>query len=459
MKKGMFKTQAVYRESLAYEGNPLVEALPEQLMLPELYSALYSKPKLPEDCMSYSPAERIALTSKNVYNTYIPMDYAAQIYLSIYRGMRSAYDGREQRDIVRQLTKIGAAIEARDAKQIPDCGVQAQSFSVIGDAGMGKSATIRKILRLFPQVIEHTEYKGMPFHHVQVPYICIECPGQDSPRGACIQILEEMDHVLGTNMSAEEARKTSNVDMLIARIAAVCLRYSIGVLVIDEVQNIIASHSKDPECSSKVIRFLVELSNKTGVCLLCVGMPRVGPFFDREPHLMGRTRGPRIKHMENGKTFYALCKEMLDELPLANRPQLTKEMVDVIYKYSGGVIRNMQRLIVETCEVAISTCSETITPELLKRIGNTINLDKDKKNQLITGIEIQFMLSTNGKPITSATEKISKELKNETRVARGRPRECRDENDLLCIYDDCNKRRLDIVKKMLMLNIAEELER
>lgn len=293
VRNNRFEETAVYTQTAGQEENPLIEALPPILSVEELHDAMRCVPALLEDYRRMTANERIAL-SDALMELYIPMDYTASIYLSVCQGMRSAYKGRLQRETIQQVTSIRQAMEDRVYARIPDSCVQAQSFSVLGEAGMGKTTTVNKILSLFPQVIRHTEYNGSAFKHTQVPYLRVECPSNDSPKGLCIQILEEMDRVMGTNLSHEETRKSSNVNMLIARIAIVCLKYSVGVIVVDEIQNVLSFSCKVAPESSKVVRFLVELSNKTGVCLLCVGMPQAAFFFDSEAHIMARTRGPRI---------------------------------------------------------------------------------------------------------------------------------------------------------------------
>ncbi|MFR6258805.1 MAG: AAA family ATPase, partial [Anaerovoracaceae bacterium] len=83
-------------------------------------------------------------------------------------------------------------------QNLQDAKAQAECFSVLGEPGMGKTLTIKKVLSLFPQVIRHTEYQGRPFEHEQIVYVTIESPANNSPRGACLQLLAAVDELLGT---------------------------------------------------------------------------------------------------------------------------------------------------------------------------------------------------------------------------------------------------------------------
>lgn len=452
---GVYAVRAEYKPSLVYSGNPLIEALPEQLTLKQLHNALYNMPLLPADYVEYPPADRLSLLDK-LLEIYLPMNYMPEIYLSVFRGIRSAYNGRSRVEKVKQLNRMGRAIETHDPYSVPDIGVQAQSFSILGDTGMGKTTTINKILSLIPQVIIHTEYKGKPFNETQVTYIRIECPGQDSPKGVCIQILQAMDEVLGTNLREEETRKNSNVDMLIVRISAVCVRFNVGTIVIDEIQNIIPHYRKVIGNIPQVVKFLVELSNKTGVCLLCIGLPQVGPFFDSEPHLLTRTRGPRIQHLKNDDTFYSLLNAMWSILPVLNPQPLTDEIRNMIYQYSLGTIRLMQTLLTKCAEKVIEEETEKITADTVRLTA--VATAMPTKQLPYTGTAETTLLFSKQNSQSDYTKKFDKIMSNEMReVTRGRPTAVRDKDDLLAIFAYCQNNGIDTAQHLISIGLAEEI--
>ena len=224
----ILSTQAMYCDILT--GNPLIDALPKQLTLQQLYSKLMCVPELTNNYKKLSSQERYILT-ENINKLFIPLDFAAIVYNLLYTGIRSSYQGKTIRSIIQRLNEFGQYIFYRMPNTLKDSTTQAECFSVLGESGMGKTQTITRILDLFPQVIHHTEYDGHPFEHDQIVYIKIESPANNSPRGACLQILSAIDDILGTDLCAEERKHSSNLDMLSTRIAQACTRYSVGCIL------------------------------------------------------------------------------------------------------------------------------------------------------------------------------------------------------------------------------------
>lgn len=62
----------------------------------------------------------------------------------------------------------------------------ATSMSIIGCSGSGKTTTMNKILRYYPQVIEHREL-GLK----QIVYLKIDCPHDSSLKNLCSNFLEQ----------------------------------------------------------------------------------------------------------------------------------------------------------------------------------------------------------------------------------------------------------------------------
>lgn len=446
--------EAKYTPNVAYPGNPLIEALPPQLTPEELWKEFYRYDDSPvEGC---SANERRALAYKRLRNMYIPMDFVWDVYRSIYEGLWSAYDGWDEKTSKQHLNKIGTAIQKRNFQYVPDAESQAQSMALLGESGVGKTRCIDKIFSKIDMFIRHTEeYGAFMKGHIQIPYIKVQCPQQNTSRGLCMQILQEVDQILGTNMLATEAK--SNVDMLIARIAAVCVKYSVGIIVVDEIQNIIHFHSKNGDGSSQIIRFLVELSNKSGVCICCVGTMDVAPFFDREPHLMRRTRGPRIKHFENDDTFQELCRLMIKAVPLLHQEEVGRDVTDTIYKYTCGIFGNMQRLISEAAAIVIGQPVEKFTPELIKTAACRLALDGTKRKLSTTGQDAHFLMDPNGeKP--KITKTIKKSMPASPPKQRGRPKVNREEDDLLIIYTKCKERGIPVARYLLQHELAQEVK-
>ena len=180
----MKQENAVYRNSASSENNPLIDALPAPLGRDGLLATPAVENILPDNYQSLSPQARQELCSR-LKEIYFPMDYTAEIYMAFYTGLLTAYMGRTKAVATKQLVELGKAIKYNQFAIVPDSPIQAECFAVVGEPGMGKTTTIKKILQLFPPVIYHSVYKGVAFHQIQIPYLFIQCPMNSSIKAVC----------------------------------------------------------------------------------------------------------------------------------------------------------------------------------------------------------------------------------------------------------------------------------
>lgn len=380
----------------------------------------------------------------------MPLDYSTSVYSSLYTGIRSAYRGRSRISFIKEMNAIGRCLQNKEWLNIPDCNTQAECFSVLGEPGMGKTVTFQKLLHTLPQVIRHTEYAGHPFDEYQICWIKIECPANNSPRGACTQILAAIDELLGTHYCDAEKRKGSNVDMLITRIAQFCIRFHIGCIVIDEVQNILKTGGVAPSASNPMVKFMVELANKTGVCLVFVGLPAVAPYFDAEAHLARRTRGPRIPYLQNGEAFTAITDAMWECVPLRRNELVTPEMRTLMYKLTNGSIAKVQKLVQLSAQQAVYFGYERITCDLLRKVAKQYNIIPSKS---IMESEAPALLKTSeGVKDVRADDTPSPGSRK-----KGRPARPRDPDSLPEAYKECRDKGWSVTQRFIDMGIAERM--
>ena len=437
----ILSVQATYPSKTT--GNPLLDALPPQLSLSELYNHLANVPKLKSNYTSLSSQARFKM-AEDIKKIYVPLEFAAYIYNSFYSGIRSTYQGKTIKSVIQRLNQTGKLIANKTPDKLDDSITQAECFSIIGESGMGKTATVTKILDLFPQVIYHTEYDGKPFQHEQIVYIKIESPANNSLRGVCLQVLAAIDEVLGTDYCGEERRKSTNVDMQITKISQLCTKFSIGCIVIDEIQNVLTASDKMIRVTgNKMVNFLVELANKTGVCLVFVGTPQIAPLFDSEPHLARRTRGPRIPELKPGDSFNAVLKYMWDTAPVLLPMPISDKIQDTVYRISGGVIAKMQSLILLSAQHAVYFGEETITSELLIKVAKQYNIVPGKSMFQAPAPELLKIPAPSKKRVPV------------NRKGKGRPKAQRDDNDILLVFSECQKHGWSVTKALIQRGLAE----
>lgn len=432
---------AVYSPNTVHEGNPLIEALPPYLNSEQLREKLLVNHKLPRNYKSLSPQDRVELTER-IRTMFIPLDFSMDIYTYLRRGLCSSYEGKNIIKIKRQLYEVGCAMKYKQLLKIPNFDVQADCFSVVGESGMGKTETMRKILECYPQIIQHEKYKNIPIPITQIPCITIECPANISIKGACFQIISKICDLAGVPFEKNIAYKETTVDALICHIANLCLKYCVGAIIIDEIQNIIAERSKQRIVSSPIIRFLVELSNKTGICLVCIGTPKVEAFFRQEEHLFRRTRGPRISALVQGSTYHEIVSKMWEKMAVMDPMPLDDEIEDLIYKISGGILDKISNLIVLSARDAIYFGVDHVDLQWLKRTAVKYGIAPAKR-----------ALDTESPELFP-----DKQAKKKPAIKRGRPAAVRDPYDILNIYNQCQENGVSVSNRLVAMGLAEEID-
>ena len=266
--------KAEYQDQLlrSYQANPLIETLPPIYDRNQVYQLLHYNSGYDEQYRQWPPHLRLHLFLEAAH-FFQPLSIHFELEERFSRMIRSGYVGRNPLDrgfwpeTERRLRIIG-----QDPIHNSPSRSQAQGFTVFGISGIGKTRTIRNILSLYPQVIQHSQYRGKRFTWTQLVWLTIECPHDGSIKGLCHDFFQQIDMLLGTNYYENHGlRGRSSVDGMRVAMSRVVSDHSLGVLVIDEIQNL---RSVSSEGSEKMLSFLVQLDNTIGVPIVFVGTPK-----------------------------------------------------------------------------------------------------------------------------------------------------------------------------------------
>ena len=94
---------------------------------------------------------------------------------------------------------------------------------------------IEQVMDYFPQIIEHSSYKGVfPGFSKQIVWVKINCPYNSSVRDLCEEILQKLDDAIGIERTTPEIRNGALARQIAQRIKSSFL----GILVIDEMQRL-----------------------------------------------------------------------------------------------------------------------------------------------------------------------------------------------------------------------------
>lgn len=213
--------KAEYHEQLLpeYRNNPLLEALPDLLSNEEVLD------KLRKNELDYDPSERewdaklrIHCLARLSQDFYQPMPQHFDIESRISVCLRQGYRNRNPLETgYTALANEGyeAAVENREIRHIPGYRPNATGFTIIGVSGVGKSTAVEKILDLYPQVIEHTEYRGQPLPITQLVWLKLDCPYNGSLGGLCYSFFRTVDKILGKHYFDEYKKSKVNVNSIL----------------------------------------------------------------------------------------------------------------------------------------------------------------------------------------------------------------------------------------------------
>ena len=247
-----------------YQGNPLIEVLPDILSSEEAMHLLRRRARYDEAERSLHAKYRIHCLGRLAHEYYQPLPQHFVIESKISVCIRQGYLNRNpaERGYVLMANELYAAMkDKRREYTVPGYHPNASGFTIIGVSGVGKSTAVESVLNLYPQVVEHREYKGKPLPMTQLVYLKIDCPHNGQLGGLCYGFFEEIDKVLGTDYYDQYKRSRITIDSMMILMKKIAHEYSLGLLVVDEVQHLAQAKSG----SDAMLNFFVTLVNTIGV--------------------------------------------------------------------------------------------------------------------------------------------------------------------------------------------------
>lgn len=375
---------AEYNEQLLveYKGNPLIEALPLILSKDQFVEAAQEYPAFDESERNLDSWVRLHCVER-LSRFFQPLERHIDLEQKISRVLRQGYLARNPfaPAYATRLSQINKSIKsAREDKtasfvKYVNTPSSASGFTVIGVSGVGKSTAVNRILGLYPQIILHSEYQGTPLNAYQIVWLKLDCPHAGSLKGLCIDFFIAIDKLLGTDYHRKFASRQNSEDAMLARMALVASTHSLGVLVIDEVQDLSTAKSGGSE---KMLNFFVKLVNTIGVPVVRIGTNKALPI------LQGDFRQARRGIGEGGVYWERMMRDTPEEKEIwrffvegffdyqwtRNSVSLTDELDEVLHEESQGIVDIAIKLFMIAQWRAIAVESEIITPALIKQVAS-----------------------------------------------------------------------------------------
>jgi hypothetical protein len=413
---------ASYQEQMIpeYMDNPLIEALPPILTRDEVVEKLAYFPSYSKKQCELPAQIRLQLI-ENAREFFIPQGVHLEIEIKIScmlrRGLMTRNPmswgyWREFNSRIESLHQNHAARRCMRSK--------ARGFAIVGIGGIGKSTTVENILALYPQVIVHTRYREQDFILKQIVWLKLDCPRDGSTKSLCEHFFLVVDDILGTSYYERYVGNSSrkhNTNVLLLHMARVAALHCLGLLVIDEIQDLSAAKSGG---AAMMLNFFVNLENTIGVPFILIGTPKARHLFSGEFRQARRaseqgdinwkrmdervrksdeeiakelkeTNGEEVSEFKIDPVWAEYVKELwvyqyVKKTVKLESDLLNDKRVHALYDESQGITAVAATLFLLAQRRAIATGTETITSGLIRTVArDSQDLISDKINDLKKG--------------------------------------------------------------------------
>lgn len=268
---------ADYKEQILpeYKNNPLIEALPMIQTMDEFITSVSCYPAFSKSERNLDASLRLHCVDR-ILDYFQPLSSHIELEQKISRVIRHGYLYRNPLDPqynsrINQLNKVLRSSDKNkllELENVITAPSSASGFTMIGVSGVGKSTGIKSVLKLYPQVILHQDYKGNPLNSFQITWIKIDCPHAGSLKGLCTDFFIEIDKLLGTNYHAKFPARRLSEDAMLAEVGLIASNHHLGLLVVDELQDLSTAKSGGAE---KVLNFFSKLVSTLGLPVIRIG--------------------------------------------------------------------------------------------------------------------------------------------------------------------------------------------
>ena len=270
--------------------------MPPMLTGSKLDEALRIKPQYSESIRKATEAERL-IALQDLYSVYIPTDMSREIYSKLYLALLRSMSKKQSLTAIRQFSENQKIVKGKEFSSIIG---GSDSFTIIGDSGIGKSATVSRVI----DMISGQRVIDLPNSMRIIPCVQVQTPADCSVKGLLFEVLRKVDEILDTRYHYNATRVGSTTDMLIGSVSTVALNH-IGLLVVDEIQNVVNSKN-----GAVVVGMLTQLINNAGISICMIGTPKSALFFGQEMMLARRSLGLSYGPFSYDDTFTGFCKEL-----------------------------------------------------------------------------------------------------------------------------------------------------
>lgn len=371
--------EAEYKEQLLseYSGNPFIEALPPILSEDDVMDRFMVTPRITNQDKQSATNIRYHVL-KRIKNFIQPLPIHFEVERRLSTLIRRGYLARNPLDktflerirVLHQLREDEEDAHKYIDERLNYIRSTADSLSIIGISGIGKTTAIERLLLMYPQVIKHEKYEEQPFNRTQIVWLKIDCPYDGSLSTLCKSFFKAIDDLLGTRYLEKFGYLNRVTSTMLLHMTSLASMYGVGVLVIDEIQHLL--HAKNDK--EEMLNFFVTLSNTVGVPTVLIGTSKAQQLFKGNFRQARRaaSEGSIIwDRMNEDSEEWEFFLETLWELQcLKTYSELTQDVKEVFYNECQGITSVAVNLFILAQERALydeSNEDEKLTIRVLKK--------------------------------------------------------------------------------------------
>jgi energy-coupling factor transporter ATP-binding protein EcfA2 len=359
----ILRIPAIYNANVPeeYRDNPLVSALLPMLSKNDFVDLVSYLPETSDAYRTRDAGNRIKKACE-LSKLVTPTTHFYELYSVMERMLFNSYSDRNPLKKKFKLNQYSLAIH----KAIMDRAwrkTSGESFIFTGPSGLGKSTVITKVASCFPQVIFHTEFNGEAFVQAQLVWIKVKIPSDAARKNFSILFLREVDKCLGTTYAIDN--KNTSVGNYEDLFRTIVSTYKLGMLIVDELQNLSVAKSGGDEV---FLNFFSSLCDDLGVALVLVGTPNSTDVLSETFTATRRlTSGGDIHkdRFKKGDMNWKLLVSNLWKYQYVNTPKrlakvvdkeikiLDESLFDEIYKLTQGIPSILTFLFIQAHIMAI----------------------------------------------------------------------------------------------------------
>jgi len=333
-KSANYQTTAGY----GFTGNPLIEALPKPPTTEGLINKIQNYPPYNKNERFLAPESKIHLLGQ-ISRVFVPLPITLSIARNIEIAIRNGYV--ERNPLSSEVTRFyNDNYNYNNRNQQHNYSFAAKTVSnmyIVGSSGVGKSTNVSRILSALyeDQVIQHVEYKNASFIFQQIVYIKVSVPWDGSVKGILYNIFSEVDRVAQTNFYSKVTKSRATVDEMLNVFKNVS--FNIGVLIVDEIQNVNMQKSSGAE---RVMNFFTNLSN-LGLPIILVGTAKslslIKLDFKQARRSIGIGGNMLMDRLHNNEMWHILIKGIWKYQYTIDEIELNDEFLNLLYDLTQGI--------------------------------------------------------------------------------------------------------------------------